>query len=229
MPRAPTRFGGGEAGRERTLAMNVLFAFAPGVPVLYQGEELGLEDGLVAPESKLDPVGPDGDVAAGRDGCRTADAVAAGAVQRLLGGPPVAGQRAATRRAHCRSTGERRDLAAAQLPATAAGSAATVRSGRLGRRGGAVGARRRRSSHRAAPRTGSGSSQHRRRRGRGASPHRQRADLCDTGCGPRRACLAASRVELGAPQCHRLPPELGGCVRHATVILRDSRRATHAR
>ena len=71
MPRAPTRFGGGEAGRERTLAMNVLFAFAPGVPVMYQGEELGLEDGLVAPESKLDPVGPDGDVAAGRDGCRT--------------------------------------------------------------------------------------------------------------------------------------------------------------
>ncbi|MDE0496275.1 MAG: alpha-amylase family glycosyl hydrolase [Acidimicrobiaceae bacterium] len=71
MPRAPTRFGGGEAGRERTLAMNVLFAFAPGVPVLYQGEELGLGDGHVAPESKLDPVGPDSDVAAGRDGCRT--------------------------------------------------------------------------------------------------------------------------------------------------------------
>lgn len=71
MPRAPTRFGGGEAGRERTLAMNVLLAFTPGVPVLYQGEELGLEDGQVAPESKLDPVGPDGDVAAGRDGCRT--------------------------------------------------------------------------------------------------------------------------------------------------------------
>lgn len=71
MPRAPTRFGGGGAGRERTLVMNVLLAFTPGVPVLYQGEELGLEDGQVAPESKLDPVGPDGDVAAGRDGCRT--------------------------------------------------------------------------------------------------------------------------------------------------------------
>ena len=71
MPRAPTRFGGGDAGRQRTLVMNVLFAFAPGVPVLYQGEELGLEDGDVAPEAKLDPVGPDGDVSAGRDGCRT--------------------------------------------------------------------------------------------------------------------------------------------------------------
>ena len=71
MPRAPTRFGGGDLGRQRTLALNVLFAFAPGVPVLYQGEELGLEDGMVAPHAKLDPVGPDGDVAAGRDGCRT--------------------------------------------------------------------------------------------------------------------------------------------------------------
>ena len=71
MPRAPTRFGGGDLGRQRTLALNVLFAFAPGVPVLYQGEELGLEDGMVAPHAKLDPVGPDGDVDAGRDGCRT--------------------------------------------------------------------------------------------------------------------------------------------------------------
>ena len=71
MTRAPTRFGGGDAGRQRALAMNVLFAFAPGVPVLYQGEELGLEDGDVAPEAKLDPVGPDDDVSAGRDGCRT--------------------------------------------------------------------------------------------------------------------------------------------------------------
>lgn len=71
MARAPTRFGGDDAGRERTLALNILFAFVSGVPVLYQGEELGLVDGDVAPESKLDPVGPDGDVAAGRDGCRT--------------------------------------------------------------------------------------------------------------------------------------------------------------
>ena len=71
MPRAPTRFGGGDAGRQRALVLNVLFAFAPGVPVLYQGAELGLEDGVVAPHAKLDPVGPEGDVGAGRDGCRT--------------------------------------------------------------------------------------------------------------------------------------------------------------
>lgn len=71
MPRSPTHFGGGDRGRDRTLALNVLFSCLPGVPVLYQGEELGLVDGLVPPDAKLDPVGPDGDVAAGRDGCRT--------------------------------------------------------------------------------------------------------------------------------------------------------------
>ncbi|MBC8195694.1 MAG: alpha-amylase [Acidimicrobiia bacterium] len=71
MPRSPTHFGGGDQGRARTLALNVLFLCLPGVPVLYQGEELGLVDGTVSPSAKLDPVGPDGDVAAGRDGCRT--------------------------------------------------------------------------------------------------------------------------------------------------------------
>ena len=82
MPRAPTRFAPGtDAGRAggtsqhwgaaRTLAFNVLAAFLPGTLVLYQGEELGLADGQVAAEDKLDPVGPDDDVSAGRDGCRT--------------------------------------------------------------------------------------------------------------------------------------------------------------
>ncbi|WP_419842201.1 alpha-amylase family glycosyl hydrolase [Candidatus Poriferisodalis sp.] len=75
MPRAPTRFGGAAAhsgwGAARTLAFNVLAAFLPGTLVLYQGEELGLTDGEVASEDKLDPVGPADDVAAGRDGCRT--------------------------------------------------------------------------------------------------------------------------------------------------------------
>ena len=83
MPRAPTRFalhgdtGNGERGTRdgwgaaRTLAFNVLAAFLPGTFVLYQGEELGLTDGDVAVADKLDPVGPDGDVSAGRDGCRT--------------------------------------------------------------------------------------------------------------------------------------------------------------
>ncbi len=82
MPRAPTRFAptsdnddtagaSQQWGAARTLAFNVLAAFLPGTLVLYQGEELGLADGEVAAEDKLDPVGPDDDVAAGRDGCRT--------------------------------------------------------------------------------------------------------------------------------------------------------------
>ncbi len=71
MPRSPTRFGGGDHGRARTLALNVLISGLPGVQVLYQGEELGLVDGDVPADAKLDPVGPDGDVAAGRDGCRS--------------------------------------------------------------------------------------------------------------------------------------------------------------
>ena len=83
MPRAPTRFAphdgvassNGAAhdgwGAARTLAFNVLAAFLPGAFVLYQGEELGLTDGDVAAADKLDPVGPDSDVGAGRDGCRT--------------------------------------------------------------------------------------------------------------------------------------------------------------
>lgn len=83
MPRAPTRFAlrsnaaGDDPtapdgwGAARTLAFNVLAAFLPGTFVLYQGEELGLTDGEVAVADKLDPVGPDSDVGAGRDGCRT--------------------------------------------------------------------------------------------------------------------------------------------------------------
>jgi alpha-glucosidase len=65
VPRSPSRFGGGDLGRERTLALNVLFSCLPGVLVLYQGEELGLVDGRVPPGAVLDPV------ESGRDGCRT--------------------------------------------------------------------------------------------------------------------------------------------------------------
>ena len=69
MPRSPTRFGNDDTGRSRTLALNVLFAFLPGVPVLYQGEELGLIDGYVAEEHKLDPVASNDELFGGRDGC----------------------------------------------------------------------------------------------------------------------------------------------------------------
>ena len=71
MPRSPTRFGNDDTGRFRTLALNTLFSFLPGVPVIYQGEELGLIDGDVPEEHKLDPVALNDKQFGGRDGCRT--------------------------------------------------------------------------------------------------------------------------------------------------------------
>ena len=68
--RSVTRFGGGDVGQRRALALAVLLAGLPGMPFLYQGEELGLESGVVAAEDKLDPIGGD-DPNAGRDGTRT--------------------------------------------------------------------------------------------------------------------------------------------------------------
>lgn len=68
--RPPTRFGGGDLGRARALALWTLFVSMPGVPFVYQGEELGLEDGYVAPEDVQDPVGRVS-YAEGRDPCRT--------------------------------------------------------------------------------------------------------------------------------------------------------------
>ncbi len=71
-PRSSTRFGGGERGRERALALATLFAALPGVPFLYQGEELGLEQAVLAPELLHDPVAVRaGALAHGRDGTRT--------------------------------------------------------------------------------------------------------------------------------------------------------------
>lgn len=55
--RPVTRFGGDDLGRARALAIWTLFCALPGVPFVYQGEELGLEDGYVAPEHIQDPVG----------------------------------------------------------------------------------------------------------------------------------------------------------------------------
>jgi len=71
-PRAATRFGGGEIGRARSLALAVLMLGLPGLPFIYQGEELGLIDGLVLPEEAQDPISRRaGEHALGRDGCRT--------------------------------------------------------------------------------------------------------------------------------------------------------------
>lgn len=68
--RPVTRFGSGEKGRERALTLWAALAFLPGMPFLYQGEELGLEDGHVAPEDVQDPAGI-ASYADGRDPCRT--------------------------------------------------------------------------------------------------------------------------------------------------------------
>jgi len=67
--RAATRFGGGEHGRRRAMALATVLCCLPGVPFLYQGEELALLQGVVAGEHRSDPVG--GDVTESRDGCRT--------------------------------------------------------------------------------------------------------------------------------------------------------------
>ena len=68
--RSVTRFGGGDVGRRRALSLAVLLLGLPGLPFLYQGEELGLPSGELPPEAKLDPIGGD-DPNAGRDGTRT--------------------------------------------------------------------------------------------------------------------------------------------------------------
>ena len=71
-PRAPTRFGGGELGRARALAYAVLLMGLPGLPFLYQGDELGLEDVDVPPAMRTDPVGTRSVVSTdSRDGSRT--------------------------------------------------------------------------------------------------------------------------------------------------------------
>ena len=70
-PHAATRFGGGPLGAERSLAYLTLLAFLPGVPFLYQGDELGLEDGVLDTASAQDPIALRNPGVAGRDPVRT--------------------------------------------------------------------------------------------------------------------------------------------------------------
>ncbi len=69
--RPVARFGGGELGRRRSLGLSVLMMGLPGVPFMYQGEELGLDDGVVLPDQLTDPVAVRNEGSVGRDACRT--------------------------------------------------------------------------------------------------------------------------------------------------------------
>lgn len=69
--RSASRFGGGETGTRRSLAVTALFMVLGGTPFLYQGEELGLCDGVLR-SAPHDPVAVRNEGATnGRDGCRT--------------------------------------------------------------------------------------------------------------------------------------------------------------
>ena len=69
--RPVSRFGGGEAGVRRSLAVSTLFMALGGTPFLYQGEELALSDGALR-AGFHDPVSVRNEGAtSGRDGCRT--------------------------------------------------------------------------------------------------------------------------------------------------------------
>jgi alpha-glucosidase len=72
LTRHVTRYGGGELGRRRGLAVTAALLALPGSPYLYQGEELGLEESQVPPERRTDPTWfRTGGRVVGRDGCRT--------------------------------------------------------------------------------------------------------------------------------------------------------------
>jgi alpha-glucosidase len=70
-PHAATRFGGGEVGARRALAFLTLLCALPGVPFLFQGDELGLEDGELPPDVREDPIARRIPGAVGRDPQRT--------------------------------------------------------------------------------------------------------------------------------------------------------------
>ena len=70
-PHAATRFGGGEVGARRTLAYLTLLAALPGVPFLYQGDELGLDDGVLPAGVAEDPIATRLEGVIGRDPQRT--------------------------------------------------------------------------------------------------------------------------------------------------------------
>jgi alpha-glucosidase len=70
-PRAADRFGGGDLGAARALAYFTLLAALPGVPFLYQGDELGLDNAVLDPAAFQDPASRGRPVVWSRDAVRT--------------------------------------------------------------------------------------------------------------------------------------------------------------
>lgn len=70
-PRAAERFGGGALGAERALAYFTLLSVLPGIPFLYQGDELGLDDADLDRAVFEDPASRGRDVDWSRDAVRT--------------------------------------------------------------------------------------------------------------------------------------------------------------
>lgn len=70
-PHAATRFGGGELGARRTLAYLTLLCGLPGTPFLFQGDELGLDDGQLDATVATDPIAVRNPGTVGRDAVRT--------------------------------------------------------------------------------------------------------------------------------------------------------------
>lgn len=70
-PRLVTRLGGGAIGQRRARAFALLTHALPGGCYIYQGEELGLSDGLIPDSARQDPVYfRTGGIDDGRDGAR---------------------------------------------------------------------------------------------------------------------------------------------------------------
>jgi alpha-glucosidase len=69
--RLPTRYGGGERGRQRARAAALLLLALPGTTFLYEGQELGLEEVELRDDERQDPIFLRTNGARlGRDGCR---------------------------------------------------------------------------------------------------------------------------------------------------------------
>jgi len=69
--RAVSRYGDGAVGRRRALAIATLTIGLPALPVLYQGEELGLGNGVIPPDEVQDPGVLQGGSESSRDVART--------------------------------------------------------------------------------------------------------------------------------------------------------------